>query len=200
MEEKPGGKNEQAGPNIDWRRAHETVARILREELGVPPDCPDLIPVIRALKEEKERLLKAEDVWRERDRQNALEIYNLRRQLEEVEGKLCGAMERVQEIRECVKDCYSERSGMLKERRELGPLIQVIHKAVLGEVFSPCSDKKALEKAVEIIQVLRAIPENGTFHNRLAVDGLFGVAERMAICRLLKEQIEGKPYVDRTGG
>ena len=55
----------------------------------------------------------------------------------------------------------------------------------------------ACPHAAELARV-RGIPDDGTFHHRLGVDGLFGVMSRMEICRLLREHIEGRPPVDRT--
>lgn len=45
---------------------------------------------------------------------------------------------------------------------------------------------------------LAGIPDDGMFHHRLAVQGLFGVTERLYICQLLRDHMEGKPIVDRT--
>jgi len=44
----------------DYRQAYEAVGRILRSELGLPDDCPDVLPAIRALKAERDAL-KAEN-------------------------------------------------------------------------------------------------------------------------------------------
>lgn len=49
-----------------------------------------------------------------------------------------------------------------------------------------------------IVKRLRSIPDDGLFHHRLGIDGCFGVLDRMAICRLLKDHIAGTPPVDRT--
>lgn len=50
------------------------------------------------------------------------------------------------------------------------------------------------------IEELQKIPRSGEFHNRLAKDGVFGLFERMTICRLIQDQMDGKPVVDRTDG
>jgi len=43
----------------DYRQAYEAVGRILRSELGLPDDCPDVLPAIRALKAERDALREA---------------------------------------------------------------------------------------------------------------------------------------------
>ncbi len=47
---------------------------------------------------------------------------------------------------------------------------------------------------------LQGIPDDGLFHHRLGVEGLFGVTERLTICQLLKDHIESKPIMDKTEG
>lgn len=112
---------------------------------------------------------------------------------EKVEGALCRASTALKLSEEALRAAIGTHGDKCYD--EACPTIKICGDARMSIMAalssSPCPH------AAELARV-RGIPDDGTFHHRLGVDGLFGVMSRMEICRLLREHIEGRPPVDRT--